>query len=226
MFNFWKKNKYSPKKINNLYSKYLYTGILGSLMKYCHRELEKKLPARNYKKILEIGAGSEPHIKYIKNKNVSYYILEKTKFKPIKKIESGKIFYKFYKGKKIPFKKSTFDRVILSHVLEHVPNPENFLFEVMNTLKKGGTLSISLPADPGLIYRLSRLLNKFFIAKGKLKMSSLEYDYSNAIEHINSIFNLVDIIRHNYKDKIVEDFLPFKIKLIDLNLFYNVHITK
>ena len=57
-------------------------------------------------------------------------------------------------------------------------------------------------------------------------MSGLEYDYSNAIEHINPIFNLVDIIRHNYKDKIVEDFLPFKIKLIDINLFYNVHITK
>ena len=57
-------------------------------------------------------------------------------------------------------------------------------------------------------------------------MSGLEYDYSNAIEHINPIFNLVDIIRHNYKNKIDEDFLPFKIKLIDINLFYNVHITK
>jgi SAM-dependent methyltransferase len=226
MFNFWKKNNYSAKKINNLYSGYLYTGVLGSLMKYCHRELEKKLPDRNYKKILEIGAGSESHIKYIKNKNVSYYILEKTKFKPIKKIESGKIFYKFYKGKKIPFKKSTFDRIILSHVLEHVPNPEIFLFEVMSTLKKGGILSISLPADPGLFYRISRLVNKFFLARGKLKMSGLEYDYANAIEHINPIFNLVDIIRHNYKNKIVEDFLPFKIKLIDINLFYNVHITK
>lgn len=226
MFNFWKRNKYSEKKINNLYSEYLYTGILGNLMKYCHRELEKKLPDKKYKKILEIGAGSEPHIKYIKNKKVSYYILEKSKFKPIKKIESTKIFYKFYNGKKIPFKKPTFDRVILSHVLEHVTNPENFLIDVMKTLKKGGVLSISLPADPGLFYRLSRLTNKFFLARGKLKMSGLEYDYSNAIEHINPIFNLVDIIRHNYKNKIDEDFLPFKIKLIDINLFYNVHITK
>ena len=48
-----------------------------------------------------------------------------------------------------------------------------------------------------------------------------------ASEHINSIFNLITIIRHNFKEKILkEDFLPFKIKLIDINLFYNVHILK
>ena len=32
---------------------------------------------------------------------------------------------------------------------------------------------------------------------------------------INHLFNKID-----------ENFLPFKIKLVDLNLFYNVHITK
>ena len=48
-----------------------------------------------------------------------------------------------------------------------------------------------------------------------------------ASEHINSIFNLITIIRYNFKGKILkEDFLPFKIKLIDINLFYNVYIVK
>ena len=59
-----------------------------------------------------------------------------------------------------------------------------------------------------------------------LKVTNLEYDYINAIEHVNSIYNLISIIRHNYKDKIIENFLPFKIKSADLNLFYNVHIVK
>ena len=46
-------------------------------------------------------------------------------------------------------------------------------------------------------------------------------------EYINSIFNLITIIRCNFKGKILkEDFLPFKIKLLDINLFYNVHIIK
>ena len=53
-----------------------------------------------------------------------------------------------------------------------------------------------------------------------------EFDYMNATEHINSIFALKSIIKFHYKNKIKEFYLPFKIKLIDLNLFYNVHITK
>jgi len=48
----------------------------------------------------------------------------------------------------------------------------------------------------------------------------------NATEHINSIFNLISLIKYHFKDQIEESFIPFKIKLVDLNLFYNVHITK
>jgi len=48
----------------------------------------------------------------------------------------------------------------------------------------------------------------------------------NATEHINSIFALKSLIKFHYKNKIKEFYLPFKIKLIDLNLFYNVHIIK
>ena len=53
-----------------------------------------------------------------------------------------------------------------------------------------------------------------------------EFDYMNATEHINSIFALKSLIKFHYKNKIKEFYSPFKIKLIDLNLFYNVHITK
>ena len=227
MFNFFTNNRYTSKKINKIYSQYLYTGFHGVLMRYCHRQLESKLPNKEFKKILEIGAGSEPHVSYIKSKDFVYFILEKSKYRsPIKKIKSGKIFYKYYNGKKIPFQPNTFDRVIISHTLEHIPNPEFFIKGVMKLLKRGGVLSISLPTDPGLFYRISRMVNKIFSFNSKLKISALEYDYSNAIEHINSIFNLVNIIRYNYKKRVTESFLPFKVKLIDLNLFYNVHIVK
>ena len=141
-------------------------------------------------------------------------------------IISTSFFNASFECKKIPFKQNSFDRVILSHTLEHIPDPETFIKDVMKILKKNGVLSISLPADPGLFYRICRMMNKVFSFNKGLRISANEYDYSNAIEHINSIFNLVNIIRYNYKKKITESFLPFKIKLIDLNLFYNVHITK
>ena len=55
---------------------------------------------------------------------------------------------------------------------------------------------------------------------------SKEYEYLLATEHINSIFNLISLIKYHFKNKIDESFLPFKIKLVDINLFYNLHITK
>jgi len=48
----------------------------------------------------------------------------------------------------------------------------------------------------------------------------------NATEHVNSIFNLRSIIRYNYKNLFEEYFYPLKIKSLDLNLIYNVHIYK
>ena len=72
MFNYLKNRRYTSKKINKIYSQYLYTGFHGMLMRYCHRQLESKLPDKKFKKILEIGAGSEPHFSYIKNKDFIY----------------------------------------------------------------------------------------------------------------------------------------------------------
>ena len=124
------------------------------------------------------------------------------------------------------FPKETFERIIISHCLEHIPFPEKFLFEMMSKLKPGGILSISLPTDPGLLFRLGRLYLKIFSIKKNYQITKEEFDYMNATEHINSIFALKSLINFHYKNKIKEFYLPFKIKLIDLNLFYNVHITK
>ena len=97
---------------------------------------------------------------------------------------------------------------------------------MMKKLKKGGVLSISFPTDPGLLFRLGRLYLKLFSLKKKYKISTKKFDYMNATEHVNSIFGLSAILKYNYEDSLKEYYLPFKIKSFDLNLFYNVHITK
>lgn len=110
--------------------------------------------------------------------------------------------------------------------MEHILSPEEFISEMYSKLKKGGVLSISLPTDPGIFWRLGRTFLKIFTINSTYKISTDEFNYLNATEHVNSIFNLISIIRFNYKKKIEEGFYPFKIQSIDLNLFYNVHIYK
>ena len=105
-------------------------------------------------------------------------------------------------------------------------SPEEFLSEMMKKLKKGGVLSISLPTDPGLAWRLGRLFVGLFKVNKTYKISFEDFEYMNATEHVNSIFNLISIIRYNYKNSFEEYFYPLKIKSSDLNLIYNAHIYK
>ena len=220
----FKKKKFKP--LSDSYNEHVYKGINGIIMKYCHRKLEKFEGKEIYNNVLEIGAGTAPHIDYIKHKFDNYYIVD-TSEEAIRSYESDKrIMPKIYDGKILPFEKNFFDRIIISQVLEHINLPEEFLFEMMSKIKKGGLLSISLPTDPGLFWRLGKLFTKNFTINKTYKISAEEYDYMQATEHINSIFNLISLIRYNFKNQLKEDFLPFKIKSVDLNLFYNVHITK
>ena len=220
----YKKDEF--KKLDVKYNTHLYTGLLGFAMRYCHRQLEKFNRIKKYSKVLEIGAGTAPHIDYLKHDCDEYFIAETSSYaiEHYKGMKNVKPFS--YDGTNLPFEDNFFDRIIISHCLEHINNPEKFLFEMMSKLKEGGVLSISLPTDPGLLWRLGRLIIKHFIVNRTYNVSKEEYEYINATEHINSIFTLINLIRYNFKNQIEEHYLPLRIKLLDINLFYIVHITK
>ena len=214
--------------LDKKYNSHLYSGLLGYLMNYCHKKLEIFKKNNNYDKILEVGAGSAPHLKYLTHSYNEYHIAETSDYASdfFKQNLNNKIKFTKYDGKKLPYDNEYFDRIIISHCLEHILSPEEFIFEMMSKLKKGGVLSISLPTDPGVAWRLGRMFIRLFSIKKTYNISGEEYEYINATEHVNSIFNLISIIRYHFKGTIDERFYPFLIKSPDLNLFYNVQIYK
>lgn len=182
--------------------------------------------------VLEIGPGTSPHISYLNLNFEKYFMLDQSLFSVnfLKKkfYKNHNIIVKQSINSSIPFKNNYFDRIIMSHILEHVIDPEVFLFKILSKLKKGGYLSISLPTDPGFLWRLGRFYQKAFNIKDKLNLNNRDYDYMIATEHVNSIFNLISILKYHFKNNIVcEEFLPFKfLKSADCNLFYNLTIIK
>ena len=214
------------KNLTLKYNDHAYSGLMGFFMKHCHKQLEKYNFPKNISKVLEIGAGSAPHYKFITHPYDEYHIVETSGTVIQYYTDNPKVIATNYDGKTLPYEKEYFDRIIISHCLEHIINPEIFLFEMMSKKKKGGILSISLPTDPGLLFRIGRLYLKIFSIKNKYKISSEQFNYMNATEHVNSIFGLSSIIKYNYGNSMTDSYLPFKIRLFDLNLFYNVHITK
>ena len=67
-------------KLDNKYNSHAYTGLMGIFMKYCHKQLEKIEFPENISKVLEIGAGSAPHINYVKHNFDEYHIIETSDF--------------------------------------------------------------------------------------------------------------------------------------------------
>jgi len=214
------------KNLTSRYNSHAYSGLMGFFMNQCHKQLEKFDFPQNISKVLEVGAGNAPHYKFIKHQYDEYHIVETSGTIMGNYTDNPKVIAVNYDGKILPYEKEYFDRIIISHCLEHIIDPEAFLFEMMEKLKTGGVLSISLPTDPGLLFRLGRVYLKIFSLRNKYKISPEKFDYMNATEHVNSIFGLSSIIKYNYKDCLKDYYLPFKIKLFDLNLFYNVHIFK
>lgn len=99
-----------------------------------------------------------------------------------------------------------------------------FINELLRVLKPNGFISIALPCDNGLLWRLGRFYNKLFNNKKK-GIPDIDYDYLVANEHVNTIFQLQAIIKKKFKFR-NEKYLPFKIKIIDFNLIYICEIYK
>ena len=220
---------FKKKIFNNLTTRYKdhsYSGLMGFFMNHCHKQLEKFDFPKNISKVLEIGAGNAPHYKFINHDYDEYHIAETSNVALENYRDNSKVTVEKYDGKKLPYENNFFDRIIISHCLEHINYPEEFLFEVIKKLRIGGILSISLPTDPGVLFRIGRFYLKLFSINKNYQITSSEFDYMNATEHVNSIFGLSSIIKYNYGDCLRESYLPFRIKSFDLNLFYNVHITK
>jgi len=201
--------------------------LAGRFLQKSHFLLESTLPETDASKtILEVGAGTGHHFAYVK-KNFSKYILTDASQDMLtiasqkypKEVSSGLLEFDEQNATALSYPDHSVDRLIATHVLEHLPDPVSVLKEWNRVVRPGGIISIVLPCDPGLLWRFGR----HFGPRRNAKKMGLAYDYMQAAEHINSIYNLVVFIRHHFEG-LTESWYPAKIPVPDLNLFYICHI--
>ena len=115
------------KNLHSKYNTHLYSGLYGYVMRYCHRQLENFNKKKKYSKVLEVGAGNAPHLDYLKHEYDEYSIAETSSYAMefYKEMKNVKAYS--YDGVNLPFENNFFDRIIISHCLEHINKPEKFL---------------------------------------------------------------------------------------------------
>ncbi len=77
-------------------------------------------------------------------------------------------------GTKLPFADNTFDRIIASEVLEHIPDDEAAFAELARVLRPGGTLAITVPAwlSEKVCWALTEEYHAPFVEGGHVRLYS------------------------------------------------------
>ncbi len=99
-------------------------------------------------KFLDIGCGNWQKLRLMKE-----YWWDTYGFEIGEKKNKNNIFYDKNIAK-VDFGKLKFDFINISHVLEHVPDPINFLKKIYSILSKDGVIYLNLPNTWGILSRL------------------------------------------------------------------------
>jgi len=217
--------EYNASFANN-YDEYNYDKSLQSIvMSSSHKFAEKKYSKLDhFSKVLEIGAGTGEHLVFVRHTYDEYVLTDHNSKtldiakKKLSLIAANKVSYDVQAGDNLNYPDNFFDRLIATHVLEHIYEPQNALNEWSRVIKNNGIMTIIIPTDPGLLWRFGRNLGprRRAISRG------IPYDYIMAREHVNPCGNLISILRYMFPDY-TEGWWPTSIPSIDLNLFFAFH---
>lgn len=202
--------------------------LAGQLLDSSHRDLERTLRSGlRFDRVLEVGAGTGHHLRFVSHPYREYCLTDASEAMLAQaraKYPSARypaLRTERQDAKALSYPDASFDRLIATHVLEHIPDPVTALTEWNRVVRPGGVISLVLPCDPGMLWRLGR----HFGPRRNARRAGLQYDYLMATEHINAIFNLVTLVRFHFADR-DERWSPLRVPLADLNLFYICHIYK
>ena len=118
-------------------SRCLFDLQLLTIRQFLQREL-----ARCQGSLLDVGAGQAPWRELL-DSQVNYVAIDTASAAEFGMQRKAGIVY--YDGVTIPFPDASFDHLLCSEVLEHVPDEHGFMTEITRVLRPGGTLILTVP---------------------------------------------------------------------------------
>lgn len=215
------------RRFAEVYDELNYTGgPQGFVMRAGHSFSERQFgPERRFERVLEVGAGTGVHFPFVRHAADEYYVTDldpKALDVARARIESLRTdvrsVFEVQSASALTYGDHSFDRLVATHVLEHLYEPHVVLREWRRVVKTGGVITVLLPTDPGLAWRMGRRFGPRRRARGM----GIDYDYVMAREHVNPLNNLIAFLRHEFPRR-AEDWWPWRIPSMDLNLFFVCH---
>lgn len=192
-------------------------GTCGWYIAQSHRRLEK-LPwkVRASAKILEVGCNLGEHTPYVAH-DYEFYVASDYRhlsFDPL----NQRVYFHVADAHALPYRDSTFDRIIVTCVLHHLHDPVRALNELRRVASPGSTISILVPCDPGIAYRAAKKigpLRKLRSTRGYADARFFHYQ-----QHRNHFPGLISAIERVFvRDHVQRRYWPSRLPTWNLNLF-------
>ncbi|MDD2857615.1 MAG: class I SAM-dependent methyltransferase [Candidatus Nanopelagicales bacterium] len=200
-------------------------GFVGWSYRKTHRAVERGHSGLPDLEILEIGAGTGEHLSFV-DQSFSRYVMVDLSPEPVDPAWRGDTRITWLAGDvcKPILAGEQFDRVVSMCVLHHLHNPAAAMRNIRRWLKPGGTFTVFLPSDPGLLNRLNRGM---FVTPRARRIGFPDYEVVNAREHHNHYWGLRHELQYEFRDyRIKHSYFPFRLPIADLSVFSVWNITK
>ena len=217
------------------YEKVHYRGLQGRFTANYHSRLEKNFDGNTlFARVLEIGAGQGEHLHFVKHKYDSYELTDLESFseenKSILRSKYGEnIFFAIQNACNLTYASGSFDRIVLSCVLLHIPNVRLALEELRRVATDSCVIDVYLPCDPGPLYRLLRHVTSHKKQRKLMGIEMFQVKSLWAEEHKNHVNGVDYLIKDVFKDdKIFRSTFPFKWigPSLNLSIFYRIIVNK
>ena len=207
---------------DNYYSKvFSNQGTSSFFNSLTHKKLEstymydKNFSGKDFS-VMEIGAGKGEHIEYVKHGYSSYLMVDIVPH-PDNVLFSPRVAWRTADICAKDLNLGTFDRIISTCVFHHLDDPVIAIENNKKHLKSGGTFSLFLPSDPGI---LNRLLRKLCVTPAANRFGFKYYEVVNAREHKNHYWSLKTNLKFQFKNyEITRRYYPLNIPFGNLSLF-------
>lgn len=200
-----------------------YKGATGIMLRASHVLMERGISPDQNRRVLEVGGGAMPHYAWMdvsKTETMTVSDDLKAHQKPLADLQTklpssiDLRLHDFTKDPSFSTVGDNFTRILASHVLEHIPDPEGAIRLWASLLAPDGVMSLAIPCDPGWFWRFGQVWSH---KSNHPKLTFEEYDLLLSREHLNSAQRLLKILRY-YFGSVRTVWFPALVPVVDLNL--------
>ena len=214
---------------SQMYESHTYGGLAGIAQDWMHRSLERGYShSTAFSRLLEVGGNVGEHVPFVKHAFDEYLLTDlhdSLSEEQRAKLAASSISFSTADVQALPWDPGTFDRVVNTCLLHHVPDPELALMEIRRVLKDGGRADIFLSSDPGGLFRLARAVGPARAARRDhlAKVKRLV----DARDHRNHVGGLRRLVRHVFRhDRLEERTYPVPAMGWNLSMWHTFRITR